>query len=61
MLSGVIKMPELFDYGKHSVYVWSTVGLSLFILAWNILAARFELRKATTTARRRLAAMENSK
>jgi heme exporter protein CcmD len=54
-------MPELFDYGKHSVYVWSTVGLSLFILAWNILAARFELRKATTTARRRLAAMEDSK
>ena len=54
-------MPDLFDYGKHSVYVWSTVGLSLFILAWNILAAKFQLRMATTQARRRLAAMEDSK
>ena len=54
-------MPELFDFGKHSVYVWSTVGLSVFILGWNVLAAKFQLRRATTAARRRLAVLEDSK
>jgi len=54
-------MPEMLDFGKHNVYVWGTVGLSLAILAWNVLLARIQLRNAMSTARRRLAATEERK
>ena len=51
-------MPELLDFGKHTAYVWSTVGLSLVVLIWNVLSARLQMKKATITARRRLATSE---
>jgi heme exporter protein CcmD len=50
---------ELFDYGKHTAYVWSAVGLTAAVLVWNVVAARRRLAELTERARRRLLAEEN--
>lgn len=49
---------ELFDYGKHTAYVWSVVGLSLVVLVFNIVSARRRLADRIARARRRLASEE---
>jgi heme exporter protein CcmD len=38
--------------GKYAVYVWSSVGLTLLVLALNLWSAATALRQAQQSARR---------
>ncbi len=49
-------MPEFMDFGKHTVHVWSSFGLTLVVMVANIIAARRALAERSRLARRRLAA-----
>ena len=51
-------MMELIDFGKHTSYVWSVVGLSLAVLLFNVISARRRLADRITRARRRIAMEE---
>ena len=48
-------MPEFLDFGKHTVHVWSSFGLTLVVMVANIIAARRHLAARSRAARRRLA------
>jgi len=48
-------VPEIFDFGKHTVHVWGSFGLTLFVMVANIVAAKRALSERSQTARRRLA------
>lgn len=47
-------MSDFFDMGGYAAYVWPAYGLTLTIVALNILWARRLLAKSRAEARRRL-------
>jgi heme exporter protein CcmD len=49
---------EYLTFGKYTWYVWSSVGLSFFVLIANVVLARRLLQARIKTVRRRLAAEE---
>ena len=38
-------MSEFLDMGGYGVYVWSAVGLSIGVLAWNWISAHRQVSK----------------
>jgi heme exporter protein CcmD len=49
---------EFLDFGKYSVYVWSSFGLTLVVLVGNVITARRRLAGRIARLRRQFAVEE---
>jgi heme exporter protein D len=53
-------MGEFFAMSGYGAYVWSCYALTFVVLAWNLIAARAELKRQQIHAKRRTQAAETS-
>ncbi len=53
-------MQEFFSMSGYGEYVWSCYALTFAVLAWNLFAARRELKRQQLHAQRRAQAAETS-
>lgn len=51
-------MQEFFSMSGYGAYVWSCYALTFGVLAWNLVAARRELKRQQLHAKRRIQAAE---
>ncbi len=53
-------MQEFLSMSGYGAYVWSCYGLTFAVLAWNLIAARRELKRQQLRAHRRIEAARSA-
>lgn len=53
-------MQEFFSMSGYGEYVWSCYAVTFAVLAWNLVAARRELKRQQLSAKRRTQAAETT-